>query len=58
VGNDYRTGDGMQAFTLAVDLVLNPRDLASCGIALREALGDRQRLYQIFLDAQRRLESA
>jgi predicted Zn finger-like uncharacterized protein len=58
VGNDYRTGDGMQAFTLAADLVLNPRDLGSCGVAMREALSDRQRLYQVFLDAQRRLESA
>jgi len=40
----------------AGDLVLNPRDLGTCDNLLHATLMERQRLYQAFLDARKRLE--
>jgi hypothetical protein len=40
------------------DLVLNGRDVATADAVIRNTLGERQRLYQVFLDARRRFEEA
>jgi hypothetical protein len=57
VGNEHKSGDGTQAFTALADLVLNPRDLGTCDNLLHATLLERQRLYQAFLDARRRIEA-
>jgi hypothetical protein len=58
VGDDYKSGDGLQAWTMVSDLVLNGRDVATADAVIRNTLGERQRLYQVFLDARRRFEEA
>jgi hypothetical protein len=58
VGDDLRTGDGTQAFVLLADLVVNPKDAGAVDPALRNAVQERQRLFQPFFDARHRLESA
>jgi predicted Zn finger-like uncharacterized protein len=56
IGDDFKSGDGTQAFTALADLVVNSRDIAACGGILRAALQEKRRLYQVFLDARQRLE--
>jgi hypothetical protein len=58
VGDDYTTGDGLQAWTTASDLVLNGRDAGTADAVIRGTQSERQRLYQVFLDARRRFEEA
>jgi hypothetical protein len=58
VGDEYKTGDGLQAFALQADLVVNPRDAAGVEAPLLNAMADRSRLYQAFNDARRRHEAA
>jgi len=57
-GDEFKTGDGTQAFAVLADLVIHSRDAGSAENILRGTLGDRQRLYQIYLDARRRHEEA
>lgn len=58
VGDEFRSGDGTQAFAALADLVLHPRDAGQGDALLRAALDERQRLYHVFHDARRRLEAA
>jgi predicted Zn finger-like uncharacterized protein len=58
VGEEYRSGDGTQAWSSNADLVLSPRDLASAGPLLASTVAERKRLYQVFLDARDRFEAA
>lgn len=58
VGDEYKTADGVQAWTLVSDLVLNSRDVPTADAVIRGALSERQRLYQAFLDARRRFEES
>jgi len=58
VGDDFKTGDGTQAFAALADLVLNGRDAASAEIALRSAMAERTRLYQLFSETRRRFEAS
>jgi predicted Zn finger-like uncharacterized protein len=58
VGDEYQTGDGLQAWTAAADLVLSGRDAATADATIRNTLNERQRLYQVFLDARRRFEES
>jgi hypothetical protein len=57
VGAELKTGDGTQAFALLADLVVNPKDATGIDTLLRSTLGERQRLYQTFLDVRRRHET-
>jgi predicted Zn finger-like uncharacterized protein len=57
VGDEFRTGDGTQAWAVQADLVVNPADASRCEHLIRATLAERQRLYQPFLDARRRIES-
>jgi predicted Zn finger-like uncharacterized protein len=56
-GDEYKSGNGIEAFTALADLVLHPRDLGTCDNLLRATLSERQRLYQAFMDARARLEA-
>jgi predicted Zn finger-like uncharacterized protein len=58
IGDDYKTGDGVEAWTAVGDLVLNGRDVATADAAIRGTLNERQRLYKAFLDARRRFEES
>ena len=56
VGDDFKTGDGTQAWITMADLVVNGRDLATMDSALTKTVAERNRLYQVFLDARKRFE--
>lgn len=58
VGEEFRTGDGAQAFAAMADLVVNPQNLGQFARPLASAIEDRKHLYQAFLDARRRHEEA
>jgi predicted Zn finger-like uncharacterized protein len=58
VGEEFKSGDGTQAFASCVDLVLNPRDASSAGAIIAHAVAERTRLYQVFIDARNRFEAA
>lgn len=53
VGDEYKTGDGLQAYALQADLLVNPRDAANVEGPMLSAMTERNRLYQAFLDARR-----
>ncbi len=57
VGNEFKTGDGTQAFAVLADLVVNAKDAGAMDGVFRNTLGERQRLYQCYLDARRRAEA-
>jgi predicted Zn finger-like uncharacterized protein len=57
VGDDFKTGDGVQAWSVTADLVLNTRDLANADAVLTKTVDERNRMYQTFLDARRRFEA-
>ncbi len=54
VGDEFRSGDGTQAYTCLADLVLHSREASGADALLKGTLAERQRLYQAFFDAQRR----
>jgi predicted Zn finger-like uncharacterized protein len=58
VNDQYQSGDSLQAWTAVADLVLNGRDAATAEATVRNTLSERQRLYQVFLDARRRFEES
>jgi hypothetical protein len=58
VGEDLKTGDGTQAFVLQADFVVNPRDAAAAEGSLLNSMAERNRVYQAFLDARKRMEAA
>jgi predicted Zn finger-like uncharacterized protein len=57
VGDDFRSGDGTQAWATQADLVLATADAHRCENLIRVTIGERKRLYQPYLDARRRIES-
>jgi hypothetical protein len=58
VGDEFKTGDGTQAFAAVADLVLNGTDAAGVAAVLRSTMGERTRLYQLFSEARRRFEAS
>jgi predicted Zn finger-like uncharacterized protein len=57
VGDEFRTGDGTQAWAAQADLVLHPNDTARAEHLIRATMTERRRLYQPLVDAHRRIES-
>jgi predicted Zn finger-like uncharacterized protein len=58
VGDEFRTGDGTQAFSVLADLVVHPRDAAAVEPVLLTCIAERNRLYHTFLETKKRHESA
>ena len=58
VGDEFKTGDGTQAFAAMADLVISGRDTANAESTLRSTMAERTRLYQMFSEARRRFEAA
>ena len=56
VGEEFRTGDGTQAWAAQADLVVNPADAGHCEHVIRSTMAERLRLYQPLVDARRRIE--
>ena len=50
VGDEYKTGNGTQAFTSMADLVCHPQDLASADIIFRSTVAERTRFYRSYLE--------
>jgi len=53
LGDQFKTGDGTQAFVAAADLVANNAGAESVGVLLRGRLDERARVYRAFADAKR-----
>jgi predicted Zn finger-like uncharacterized protein len=58
VGDELKSGDGTQAFVTLADLVINSRDVATADSPLRNTVAERNRLWQVFLDARHRFEAS
>jgi predicted Zn finger-like uncharacterized protein len=58
VGDEFKTGDGTQAWAVMADCVIASRDIPTADAVLLPALAERTRLYQVFSDARKRLEAS
>jgi hypothetical protein len=58
VGDEFKTGDGTQAFLVLADLVLHPRDAGAADPLIRSTIAERRRLYQAFDEARKKFEQA
>jgi hypothetical protein len=58
VGEEFRSGDGTQAWAVQADLVLHPADTARAGHLIRATMNERKRLYQPLEDARKRVEGS
>jgi predicted Zn finger-like uncharacterized protein len=58
VGDEFKTGDGTQAFACLADLVVHSRDVASADSVLHNTLMEKTHLYRAFNEARRRHETA
>lgn len=58
VGDEYTTGDGLQAFVVHGDLVVASPDAGSCEVVIRERLIEKGRLFRVFVDCKRKFEAA
>jgi len=58
VGDEYTTGDGVQAFVVHGDLVIASPDAGSCEAIIRERFVERTRLFRAFVDCKRKSEAA
>ena len=56
VGDEYTTGDGVQAFVVHGDLVIASPDTGSCETVVRDRLIERGRLFRVFIDCKRKNE--
>lgn len=58
VGDEFKTGDGTQAWSCLADLVVSARDAGAADAAIRNVAQERMRLLQAYVDARRRHEAA
>src|SRR5258706_8265270 len=56
VGDEFKSGDGTQAFLVLADLVLTAREAGAADQLIRSTINDRKRLYQAFDDARKKFE--
>ena len=57
VGEEFRTGDGTQAWVAQADLVIHPNDAARSEHLIRSTIQERKRLYLPLHDARKRIEN-
>ena len=57
LGDEFKTGDGTQAYAMQADLVIG-REGGDLGHLLLNTMAERTRLFQVFLEARRRIEEA
>jgi len=58
VGDEFKTGEGTQAFLVLADLVLHSRDAGTADQAIRGTVAERKRLYQAYDEARKRFDEA
>ncbi|HQZ17276.1 MAG TPA: hypothetical protein PLD86_10430 [Vicinamibacteria bacterium] len=58
VGDEYTTGDGVQAFVVHGDLVVASPDAGACEVVIRERLIERNRLFRVFVESKRKNEAS
>ena len=58
VGDDFKTGDGTQAWACLADLVVNSREVGNADNHFRNISAERARVYQPFKEARKRLDAA
>ncbi|HET7294034.1 MAG TPA: zinc-ribbon domain-containing protein [Vicinamibacteria bacterium] len=58
VGDEFKTGDGTQAWACLADVVLSSKDAGVADTVLRNVSAERTRVYQPFREARRRLDAA
>ncbi len=58
VGEEFRSGDGTQAWAVQADLVLHPGDMGRAEHLIRATMTERKRLYQPLEDARKRVEGS
>lgn len=58
VGDEYTTGDGVQAFVVHGDMVIASPDASSCEVMIRDRLIERTRLFRAFIDCKRKNEAS
>jgi predicted Zn finger-like uncharacterized protein len=58
VGEEFRSGDGTQAWAVQADLVLHPGDVSRAQHLVRATMTERKRLYLPLDDARRRVEGS
>jgi hypothetical protein len=56
VGDEFKSGDGTQAFLVMADLVLSAREAGAADQMIRSTINERKRLYQAFYEARKRFE--
>ena len=56
VGDEFRSGDGTQAWVAQADLVLHPSDAPRAETLIRALIAERKRLYQPFVEARKKIE--
>jgi len=54
VGDEFKTGEGTQAFAMLADLVIHPNDAATGERLVARTMIERRRVYQTFWDAEDR----
>lgn len=58
VGDEYTTGDGVQAFVVHGDLVIASPDAGTSEVLIRDRLIERTRLFRSFIDCKRKHDAA
>ncbi|HJS58159.1 MAG TPA: zinc-ribbon domain-containing protein [Vicinamibacteria bacterium] len=58
VGDEFKTGDGTQAWACLADLVVNSREVGTADSHFRSVSAERARVYQPFKEARKRLDAA
>jgi hypothetical protein len=58
VGDEFKTGEGTQAWAVMADVVIAARDIPNADSVLLPALAERTRLDQVCLDARKRYEAS
>lgn len=56
VGDEFKSGDGTQAFLVTADLVLSAREAGTADQVIRGTISERKRLYQVYDDARKKFE--
>jgi len=57
VGDEFKTGDGTQAWACLADLVVNSKEAGSADNHFRNVSAERTRVYQPFKEARKRFEA-
>jgi hypothetical protein len=52
VGDEFKTGEGTQAFAVLADLVLHSKDATNCDRLVAHTVGERRRLYKTYWDTE------